>query len=154
MPLVKSKINVVSPSGLPPWRLGPGQPPSLVHPLVAYVSSKLESSRGVGNSVRLLSVNPTPSSSFNHIPSFSPKRTWKRVRFHHRLCERWSHLSLLSARFSGCHALPKPFFLGFGSPHHGNHSGSSHSIPRWSLTLPTWCTLKNAVWLLGLLFKF
>lgn len=66
---------------------------------------------------------------------------------------RTSHTSHNSA--GCCHTLPKPLFLGFGSLHHGNHFGSSHSVPRWSPRLcPHSATLKNAVWPTGLRFTF
>lgn len=77
-------------------------------------------------------VLPDPPNQFlSPIPLLS-KCTWRAVRFHHRLWEPWSHLTLLRRLRPGCHTLPESSFLGLGSLHHGNRIGSSHSVPRWS----------------------
>lgn len=96
----------------------------------------------------MFSSIPTPASSSATCPLFSPKCTRRTVCLHHRLCEHCYTSHCSAGCFSGCHTLPEPLFLGFGSLHHGNHLGSSHSIPRWSLRLcPHGATLKTAAWL-------
>ena len=109
---------------------------------------------GGGNSLRLLPLTPTSTSSSATFPfrlRKEPEQPVSTLVFEDR------HTSHCSAGcFSRSHILPKPLFLDSGSLHHGNRFGSSQSIPRWSLRLcRRGATLKkNAAWPTRLLSCF